>query len=280
LSAALNALLAGGGIGTDWYFLINADREQAAGDRDELSDWVSAHERMFIASNFAGETVADIAAAAQLYVDNRTVMIVHSDAGGEDDQYLDAALAGRVGAKYPGSVNWRHLMLNAVSVPSYTSTERATLEDANVMTYWKNPVGLLTTTGGMATSGFWADLTRAIDYLTASIRERIWDALSQKDKIPYDDTGIQYLASLVIQALEIATGDPYYIVAQDLDGNGLYQVRPPRRIDIDPLDVKNRILSNLPFVATVAGAINKVTVNGILTEEYIEPMTGEYTYTS
>ncbi len=280
LSSALNTLLDGGGIGTEWYFLVYADREPVPGDRDELNDWIGAQERIYLASSFQNETVADLVAAASTYVQNRTFIFAHDAAGTDDDEFFDAAFAGRVGAKYPGSVNWRHLMLNGISEPGYTATERATLENGNVMTYWKNPVGLLVTTGGMATSGFWGDLQRAIDYLVASIRERIWDALSQKDKIPYDDTGIQYLASLVIQALEIATGDPYYIVAQDLDGNGLYQVRPPRRKDIDPLDVKNRILPNLPFVATAAGAINKVVVNGILTEEYIEPMTGEYTYTS
>jgi len=270
LSAALNALLAAGNTG--WYFLVQAEREQVAGDRDELADWVAAQERMFLAHRKTDETVANIVTAAASYAANRVVACYHSDL----DEHFDAALAGRIGARYPGSVNWRHLMLDSIADPELTTTERSTLEAGNVMTYWENPVGHLTTTGGMATSGFWADLVRAIDFMGATMKEKIWDALSQHDKIPYDDTGILFLAGLVRQALEICVGRPYYIVAQDLDGNGLYQVKPPRREDCDPLDVKNRILSDLPWWATAAGAINQVTVNGILTEEYIQPITGEY----
>ena len=274
LSAALDALVLAGHTG--WYFLLSAQREQVAGDRDELADWVSAQERMAILSPKAEETVAEIIAAAASYVDNRVLIAAHKNAGGVNEQWFDAALAGRVGAKYPGSINWRHLMLNAVTDPGYNTTELADLTEGNVTAYWSNPVGHLCTTGGMTTSGFWADLTRAIDFLTASIRERIWDALAQKDKIPFTDSGILYFASLVETALQLVVGHPYYIIADDLDGNGLYQVKPPRREDLDPLDVKNRILADLPFWATVAGAINQVTVNGVLTEEVIEPVTGQY----
>ena len=274
LSTALNALLQAGQTG--WYFLLNADREQADGDRAELADWVSAQERMYIASEFAGEGVSDLVAAAAAYVSNRVVLLAHDGIDGDGDEFFDGALAGRIGAKYPGSVNWRHLMLNAITKPGFTVTDRYNLEEGNVMTYWENPVGHLVTTGGMATSNFWADLTRAIDFVASMMREKIWDALSQQDKIPYTDEGILYLASLVVQTLEYVSGFPYYIIARDLDGNGLYKVEPPARADIDPLDAKNRILPNLPWWATAAGAINQVTVNGILTEDIIEPVTGEY----
>ena len=268
LSGALNALLDAGGLGKAWYFLVQAQREKIAGDRDELAEWVQAQRRMFLASPYAGEDEDDLAAVAADYVHKRIWLGAHTDL----DEHFDAAMAGRVGARPVGSVNWRHLMLDGVAAPEFTATQLATLEAGNVSSYWSNPIGLLTTTGGMTTSGFWADLTHSIDFIEAKMMEKIWDALSQHDKIPYDDHGILLLAALVKQSLEYCCGRPHYIIATDMDGNGLYQVTPPRRQDIDPLDAKNRILPDLPWIATAAGAINKVIVNGILTEEWIQPI--------
>jgi len=268
LSGALNDLLEAGGLGKAWYFLVQAQREAVAGDRDELAEWVQAQRRMFLASPFADETVADLVDIAAEYTHKRIWLGAHSDI----TEHFDAAMAGRVGARPPGSVNWRHLMLDGIPAPDYTATDHATLEIGKVSSYWEDPIGLLTTTGGMTVSGFWADLTHAIDFIEAKMMEKIWDALSQHDKIPYDDHGILLLAALVKQSLEMCCGRPYYIIATDLDNNGLYRVTPPRREDIDPLDAKNRILPDLPWIATAAGAINKVVVNGILTEEWIQPV--------
>lgn len=265
-SSALNDLINRGYTG--WYFLVPATHDPNV--IADLAEWITAQRRMLITGNSSEMTPAEIVEFVNgLFRSRRTVFCAHPD---NDRVWLEGAVAGYAGAHFPGSVAWFHAKLQGLLDQSYKYSELAMLEENHVMSWWETPIGIWATTGGQAINGFWADLTHAIDFLEAQIKEAIWDLLVQRDKIPYTDEGILTIAAVVEAVLHRCAGAPYYIIATDLAGRPLCRVMPPRRQDIDPLEVKCRHIPDLPFVATVAGAVKSVVVNGVLTEEVITPL--------
>jgi hypothetical protein len=265
LSEALNHLL--NEKHTGWYFLVPAIHDEA--DQLEIADWITSQRRMAIMGCASGEDVDTIVdRVTAMFQSRRVYYCAHKD---NDDNWMEGAVAGYAGGNFPGSVAWFHSKLQGLQNTDFTFNELVTLEQANVAAWWETPIGIWAGSGGQAINGFWADLTHAIDFLEATIKEHIWDLLVQRGKVPYTDEGILMLANRVREVLHRCAGAPYHIIATDLDRNPLCRVMPPRRVDIDPLEVKNRNLPDLPFIATVEGAIKSVTVNGILTEEVISP---------
>lgn len=265
-SDALNDLINRGHTG--WYFLVPATHDPDV--IADLAEWVSAQRRMLIAGNSPTMAPNEIVTFVRgLPQSRRVVFCAHPE---NDAAWLEGAVAGYVGARFPGAAAWFHAKLQAVRESTYRYSELVALEEAHVLSWWETPVGIWATTGGQAINGFWADLTLAIDFLEAQIKEAIWDLLVQRDKIPYTDEGILTLAAVVEGVLHRCAGAPYWIVATDASGRPLCRVMPPSRADIDPLEVKSRHIPDLPFVATVAGAVKSVVVNGVLTEEIITPV--------
>lgn len=265
-SSAVNDLINNGYNG--WYFLIPATHDPNV--IMDLAEWITAQRRMLITGNASNTAPADIVTFVEsLFQSRRVVFCAHPE---NDEVWLEGAVAGYAGAHFPGSVAWFHAKLQGLLEGTYKYSELAMLEEAHILSWWETPIGIWATTGGQAINGFWADLTHAIDFLEAQIKEAIWDLFVQRDKIPYTDEGILTIACVVESVLHRCAGAPYWIIATDLAGRPLCRVIPPRRADIDPLEVKCRHIPDLPFVATVAGAVKSVVVNGVLTEEVITPV--------
>ena len=55
-----------------------------------------------------------------------------------------------------------------------------------------------------------------------------------------------------------------HIIAVDADGNGIWDVDAPDAEDISDVDKGNRILPDVEFEVTLAGAIHEVSISGVL----------------
>jgi hypothetical protein len=55
------------------------------------------------------------------------------------------------------------------------------------------------------------------------------------------------------------------VVDEDADGKPLFTVSAPNINDVATADKANRLLPNINWTATVAGAIENVDINGVLT---------------
>lgn len=267
LSDALNGILNDGHTG--WYFLIPATRNPT--DRLELANWVESQRRMLVFGNSDQETAGEFIESVELLPDSdRTVACFHPK-NETDGNYLEAALVGWIGGRYPGSAAWFHAKIAGITPSTATYSDLMSLEQANIISWHKTPVGIWVTTCGKTIGGEWVDITQAIDFLEARLKERVWTLLVDKDRIPYTQEGIDLLSHAVLAELHHLARRPYGIIATDAGGRPLCRVLTPKREEIDSLEVRNRRIPDLPFEATVAGAVKQVIVNGVLTEDIVIP---------
>lgn len=245
----------------DWYWLVYAQRERDDDEVLAIGEWVGGAGKFFVATNEAdtdaAEIVDDMIALAEALELSRVYPLAHT----APSSFPDAALVGRMAPLQPGSATFKYKTLQGVPEALFTTTQIGMLHDASVNTYVRK-MGVLQTTDGFVSDGTYADIQLAKDWLKARMTERISRVLFTNEKIPYDNIGIAQLIAPIRATLQQATG--MNIVARGNDGSGLFSVSAPRREDIDPNDRANRILPDVFWGATLAGAIHRVEVRGVV----------------
>ncbi len=218
-----------------------------------LATAVEADTKIFIAqsadSDILSDTAGNIAETLEAAGHNRTALIFNQD----NKDYASAAWMGKQFPKDPGESTWAFKSLAGVTVDTLSDTQLTNIEanDANHYTVTK---GLNMTLQGTMASGRFIDVTRGIDWLTTRMQERILTLLANSDKVPFTQSGITALENEVRAQLREAVGQS---VITDT-----FTVTPPALADVSDADKANRILGNLNFSATLAGAIHNVTING------------------
>lgn len=123
---------------------------------------------------------------------------------------------------------------------------------------------------GKTVAGDWIDEIRDKDWLENYIQTTMVNAMLRSNKIPYTNPGITTLVNILQGCLRFAQQQG--VIAPDqLDslGNTVpgYQITAPNALDV-PFDVKASRVLSLKFVALLAGAIQKVEIQGVLTYSY------------
>lgn len=214
---------------------VEADRKIfgfATADSDVLSDT-------------AGNLAETLAGAGY----NRTYLLFSQDFF----DYAAAAWMGKQFPKNPGSSTWAFKSLAGVTVDALTETQISNIEgnDAN---HYTDTKGLSMTLQGTMASGRFIDIERGIDWLTVRMQERILQLLANSDKIPFTDAGVTALENEVRAQLEEAVSND--VITSD------YAVYPPAVANVSATDKANRVLGDLDFTATLAGAIHTIIING------------------
>jgi len=112
---------------------------------------------------------------------------------------------------------------------------------------------------GKMASGRFIDITITADYIQASLETRIYNLLKQNPKVPFIDGGIAQIQAVMDKFLsECVTS---MIVAD----NPMYVVFVPSAMNVPDADRANRKLTNVTFLARLAGAIQTVYILGTLT---------------
>lgn len=268
LASALNELV---DKHNDWSWLVFAPREHETpsgeyGTHDlvSLSAWAASNGKMFVCTNEAAETTADIVASVEALTasmeTSRVIFFAHTKPAATG-AYPDAALVGRIAPELAGTVTLKFKTLDGVTEAGFSTTEIAALHEAHAITY-VNKFGVLQTSEGFVTDGTYADIQLAKDWLKARMEERISRTLFVNGKIPYDNLGIGLIVEPIKAVLQEATRNG--LIARDDFGNGLYTVTAPRRQDIAAIDRANRILPDVYWDAELAGAVHKVRVSGVV----------------
>lgn len=243
----------------NFYFLLLADRTDA--NIREAATWAGANEKLFVCSSAPTEPVTDTIARANAIVSDRCAIYAH-DGGVENiDPFLDAAIVGRMAPVFPGASTWKFKSLNGVPAATYLNAEVSQLHAAYVNTYWK-VLGDLITSEGKETKGGYIDIRIAKDWLKSQLVENVTQLLHTAEKIPYDDTGIAMVGARVKEILRYAVTKG--IIARDLQGNGMWSLTLPKREDIPTNTRANRILPDINWEATIAGAVHQVKITGVL----------------
>ncbi len=249
----------------DWYGMIFTSRLQA--DQEAMAAWAEANGKILgLSSSDANVKDAGISTdiASHLKTNNydRSFVIYHPDAGGDDEPFADAAWMANRFPYTPGKTTWKFCTLSGVPVYSLTTGEvNAVLgKNANIYTSVK---GLFITEEGTVGSGEYIDVIRGIDWLYARMQENIFQlkktATDRGEKVSFEDSGISQIDSVMKETLDTGVD------------NGLLAADPapitsvPLAAEVSTVDKGNRTLSNATFEAYLAGAIHISKIRGVVT---------------
>lgn len=238
-----------------WYAICNPWNSKAMALA--IAAWAEANGKIYVAASNDSVIITTAAGGTDLADDmsglgyDNSAVFYHPTMS----EFADAALLGRCLPLTPGSETWANKQLTGVTAAVLTSTHRTNL-DAKNANYFYEIAGLSITRNGKMAGGDFIDVTRFLHWYKARLSERIISRMVQLDKIAYTDAGVAVLESEVR--------------AQNLDGiaaGGIAEdpaptVTVPRVADAADADKAARILRNIRFSFTLAGAIHKTVVQG------------------
>jgi hypothetical protein len=238
----------------DWYGLVadawGADEIEALATAIE-----SAGPKIYIAetqdTDVVGPSSADIASILQTAALDRTAIIFNNDL----DPSPASAWLGSGLPTTPGSITWKFRTLSTVSASALLTGGIANADGKNANTYTETG-GINITAEGVMSSGEFIDVTRFIDWLTARIKENVFRALAINPKIPFTNSGIQAIVAEVEGVLRQGIFNGGINPDEDLI------VTAPLASEVDANDRASRILPDISFIATLAGAIHKTVIRG------------------
>lgn len=250
----------------DWYGLIWIERTQ--GYVEQAAAAIEARRKIFITCTDASgvlvaATTTDLGSVLSAANYARTAVIWND----EPNDFADAAWMGKLFPYDPGSETWKFKTLNSITADTLTSTQRAGAQGKDVNIY-VTVGGVDITQEGVMASGEFIDVIRGVDWLQARMEEAIFARLARVPKIPYTDAGVQNIVNLMRGVLNNAiavgllSGDA---LDPDNDIQTPYVVTYPRVVDVSENDRAERFLPDLRFTARLAGAIHRVTIQGVVT---------------
>ena len=243
LTSALND-----NAGEDFYFLLSTVNETE--EVTALSEWADSQKRLYFYST-------DDETSFQALESDNTVPFAHKT----PTQHPAAAWIGRCAPELPGSITWKFKTLNGITESGYTPSEQDAILADGGNVYIKQG-GVLHTYDGRASSGEYIDVIRSQHYVEARIKESVFQALVNANKVPYTSAGVAVITSAVESVLQNAYNNG--VIADDADGVPQYSVTAPSVSNVSAADKANRILPDVHFEFTLAGAIHEVHVNGVI----------------
>ena len=164
---------------------------------------------------------------------------------------------GRLFPTDPGSENWAFKTLAGVPADNLTDNQIHAVENKNCSVY--TPIfGLNLTQFGKLPGGEWIDITRGTDALTNDLQVGVLALQANSLKVPFTDAGIDMYRSVIASSLKRFTDAGF------LAESPAPYISLPKAAAVGATDKANRNLPNVSFSATLAGAINATTINGVL----------------
>lgn len=238
----------------DWYCWIptnlgSAVIEAAAAHMETLNKFMVVSSLDHDITTTASDDVGSVLNTAGYA---RTAIVHHPKA---NYQYAHGRWAGNMLPRDPGSATWKFKSLAGLDYVDYTPTEKINMRGKKV-DFYQRVAGLSYMEEGYSSSGEFIDITRSSDFIVARMQEAVFGTLINRPKIPYTDPGAAVVESDVRSVMDLGVGQG--IFAADPP----YTVTVPLVADVLAADKANRILRDVEFSATFAGAIHKVLMTG------------------
>lgn len=239
-----------------WYCLLLANQPEA--DIEAAAAWVETKIKLMLADSadygcIDGSSTTDLAHDLEASGYARTALMYHLNSG----EFAGAAWAGKLLPLDPGSETWAFKSLAGITVNALNATEIANL-DAKTCNHYTELAGVSITRKGYSASGEFIDITRFIDWLRARIQERVYSLFVNSVKIPYTDLGVALVKAEVLAQLREGVN------IGGLSADPAPTVSAPRVSEVSSLDKAARLLPDVTFTATLAGAIHSVEITGTI----------------
>lgn len=255
------------GIATDMAAIIAADNNwycllldnQGSAEVQAAAAWALSNSKLFVYNNSDTNCANPASTTDVMYLLSQAA---NARAGGLFSQtqllsYSAAAWAGRLLPTTPGSENWAFKTLAGVLADTLTDTQVHAVENKNASVY-TTLAGLNLTQFGKVGDGEFLDIIRGKDALTNALQVAVLGLQANSLKIPFTDAGIDVYRNAFLGVL------------QQFVNTGFLSSTPAPFVslpNVASLSSTNKAQRNLPlcsFTATMAGAINSATLNGVL----------------
>ena len=171
--------------------------------------------------------------------------------------FLGAALLGKFLPYDPGEATAKFKSLSGVATVTLTATQRANLRAKKANTY-ESVSGVGMTWEGTTADGDFIDKVRDIHWLNDEVSTEVFLALANVAKVPYTDPGVEQMKAAIRGALDRAV-DLGVLAADPAP-----QVTAPKVADVSAGNRAARILPDVRFTGTLAGAVHKVQIRGVV----------------
>jgi hypothetical protein len=241
-------------VDSDWYTICCACESET--NADDIAAWVETRDKLFIAQTSddierqAGGTL--MSGWAGLDYDNSACMFTENGAN-----FIACGWVGRMLPKDPGSATWALKTVDGAVADPLTTTEIGFIDGDNG-NHYTEIAGVSVTRKGVVASGEYIDVRMGIHWLKARIAERVFTLLASSDKVPYTDPGVALVVAEIRAQLNIA------IQKNVLAADPVPTVTAPKVADIEAANRQARLLPDVKFAGTLAGAIHKTTISGVL----------------
>jgi hypothetical protein len=243
---------------SDWYCVLNPWGSEA--QIAAVAAWVESNEKTYsacsgdteiltVTSGSATDVAKDLITAAY----TRTIIHYHPS----PIDFIDAGFAGKILPKDPGTETGALKTLAGVDAYTVSTTQLTNAEAKNCNTY-TTLAGRNVTRWGKVASGEWFDVIRFNDWMKVRMQTRIASLLFNADKIPYTDAGIAQVVGQVRG--QILDGIEVGGISDD-EGEE-FSITYPRASEVSSEDKAARILPDVEYSYTLAGAIHKTVVRG------------------
>lgn len=263
----------------DWYHFamtsrLQAEQLAAAAKIETLYKvYGTASCEAAIADTTVAADTTSLAALFQSLNRYRSWVLYHPDANGDNSEVWPeiAWIGDQITIDLDVKTStWALKEINGVASYNLTDTQKINIYGTILTnTGGKNCNALVSFNGtdyhtipGKVGAGEWIDVIIGRDWLQFRMQEDIFYDLTHNDKIAYTDAGIAMIVKAVKGRLSKGIDTQFLRFDNTLNKSEGYSVTWPVVDDILPADRADRVLNNVKFVATVAGAIHAVQITG------------------
>lgn len=229
---------------------------KVAADILQVATYVETQLAVYLSATLDADTLTsvttDIMSVLKGLAFDRTMLLYSAQA---NTKAPDAAWMGYMLPTTPGVGNWAEKTLKGVTADNLSPTQISNVLGKNGNVYV--PMGGAgITLFGTCASGEFFDVTIFLDWLASTMQSNVFRVQTDPNnlKIPYTNGGIAMIENPMRQTMQ-----------QGQDNQGLvpgWTVFGPDVTAVSPADKTSRTLNGLGFDGELAGAINKVNIQG------------------
>lgn len=157
----------------------------------------------------------------------------------------------------PGTYNWAAKTIASVPVSVISDSQQNVLNTKRG-NYYTSVAGSGYTWRGITGSGEFIDTISLVHFLYARISENVIAVLKANIRVPYTNAGIGILTAAILNTLNAKVG-------RGIAASPAPSVTAPLVQNISSIEKQARHLPDVTFVALLEGAINSLSITGVLT---------------
>ncbi len=238
---------------SNWYGLLVVDSQSPQTVLNQAA-WIESQRKISCAqtcdtNTLDGNDDTDVMTALKDSSYARTHAVYHRAVGGVE--WLAAGWMGGYLTTTPGKATAAFKEVHGVKVDSLLQAQENSILAKNG-SHYTNTGGLNITFEGKSGSGAFIDTTRFIDFIYARMRERVLSVLANNPKIPFTDSGVDTMRSAILAVIQLGITNGGFAATPEPT------VTAPLVKDVSLSNRANRILPDINWTATLAGAIHRL----------------------